>query len=49
MDDGLNPITAPQTKGAMIFFPSWIHHQVCKVLSGTRKSIVIWALGPMYK
>lgn len=43
---------APQTldicKGRIIAFPSFLIHRVCPVLSGIRKSIVIWIEGPKF-
>lgn len=43
---------APQTidiaKGRIIAFPSFLIHRVCPVLSGVRKSIVIWIEGPKF-
>lgn len=43
------PTTLQLTKGRMVFFPSFMLHGVTSVLSGTRKSIVIWADGPKFK
>jgi len=37
-----------QLKGRIIVFPSWAIHRVTPIISGTRKSIVIWALGPRF-
>ncbi|CAB4131391.1 PiuC Uncharacterized iron-regulated protein [uncultured Caudovirales phage] len=42
------PITAEQKKGRCILFPSFIGHRVAPVTSGTRKSIVIWVVGPKF-
>ena len=36
-------------KGQMILFPSFMLHGVKPVLSGVRKSIVIWVEGPKFK
>lgn len=36
-------------KGDVLAFPSFVPHQVCKVLSGKRKSLVCWVLGPKFK
>jgi len=49
LDDPLDPKKITQEKGTVIFFPSFMFHRVQPVLSGVRKSIVIWALGPPYK
>lgn len=36
-------------KGTAIFFPSYMLHRVAPITSGTRKSLVVWALGPKFK
>lgn len=36
-------------KGSIIMFPSFMLHSVTPVLTGTRKSIVIWVEGPKFK
>ena len=36
-------------QGSMIIFPSFVHHQVTPVTSGTRYSLVIWSLGKPFK
>ena len=36
-------------QGSMIVFPSFLHHQVTPVTSGTRYSLVIWSLGKPFK
>lgn len=38
-----------RTKGSIIIFPSYVHHQVTKVTKGERLSIVIWYKGPKWK
>jgi len=38
----------PMGIGTLIFFPSFIPHQVNPVTKGIRHSLVIWALGPTY-
>jgi hypothetical protein len=46
MDDAI--ITAPfsaKTKGTLIVFPSYVHHQVTPVTRGTRQSLVLWQQG----
>lgn len=35
--------------GTMVVFPSYCEHMVTKVESGTRYSLVIWALGPYWR
>ena len=44
-------ITTPEfsTRGSIIFFPSFMHHQVAPVTKGTRYSLVAWFLGPSFK
>jgi len=37
------------TRGSIIFFPSFIHHQVSPVTKGIRYSLVAWFLGPPFK
>jgi predicted 2-oxoglutarate/Fe(II)-dependent dioxygenase YbiX len=36
-------------KGDVLVFPGFIPHQVNKVLTGERKSLVCWVLGPKFK
>jgi PKHD-type hydroxylase len=43
------PEVAPREKGKVIFFPSWIVHDVTPVTQGTRRSLVGWANGPNFK
>lgn len=42
------PITIERKKGRCVLFPSFIGHKVTPVTSGTRKSIVIWVVGPKF-
>lgn len=42
-------IVAEQRQGRAVFFPSWVPHCVTPVTRGVRKSLVIWAHGPMFK
>lgn len=44
-----NPVTAPRTRGTLIAFPAFFLHRVTPVLSGTRKSLVVWATGPEFQ
>jgi PKHD-type hydroxylase len=39
---------APQNKGDVIFFPSYLMHRVKKVTEGTRYSLVFWFHGPPF-
>lgn len=41
--------TIPLQKGSVLLFHSDIPHRVKPLLSGTRKSLVIWANGPYFK
>ena len=43
------PEVAPREKGTMVFFPSWIVHDVTPVTQGTRRSLVGWVNGPNFK
>jgi PKHD-type hydroxylase len=44
-----NPTLHNLKRGQMIVFPSFMLHGVSPVLSGIRKSIVIWVEGPKFK
>lgn len=48
-NDVKTPITVPQQKGRVIAFPSYVTHRVTPLISGDRKSIVVWLLGPRFK
>lgn len=41
--------SAPRRIGTVVVFPSFIHHRVTKVTSGTRNSVVGWLSGPPYR
>jgi PKHD-type hydroxylase len=43
------PLTIPLRKGEVAAFPSWMIHKVAPVTWGTRKSIVVWVLGPTFR
>jgi PKHD-type hydroxylase len=43
------PLTVPLRKGEIAAFPSWMIHKVAPVTWGTRKSIVVWVLGPAFR
>lgn len=36
-------------KGQVLMFPSYVPHQVEPVISGVRKTLVCWALGPKFR
>jgi PKHD-type hydroxylase len=40
--------TVEMKRGSIIVFPSFIHHRVNKITKGTRRSLVVWALGPKF-
>jgi len=42
-------LTLPMQKGTIMSFPSFMAHRVKPVLSGVRKSLVIWVEGPKFK
>jgi PKHD-type hydroxylase len=46
---GKNPNSVVQTRGRVIAFPSFVLHRVAPLISGVRKSIVFWAVGPKFK
>lgn len=41
--------TIDMKKGSVIIFPSFVLHRVKPVLSGARKSVVIWVEGPKFR
>ena len=43
------PIKTLNKKGTIIFFPSYVLHEVTPVTKGTRKTLVGWVLGPSFK
>tara|TARA_R100000742_G_C4277788_1_gene99948 strand:+ start:670 stop:1299 length:630 start_codon:yes stop_codon:yes gene_type:complete len=50
IEDSLGGVmSAPKTKGIIIFFDSRTRHRVSKVTRGLRKSLVGWVVGPMWK
>lgn len=42
-------ICPPNQKGTIIFFPSYMLHEVKSVTRGVRRSLVGWILGPKFK
>lgn len=42
-------VVAPKNIGTVIVFPSFVIHEVTKITSGTRKSLVTWINGPRFK
>ena len=43
------PIDTPNKKGSIVFFPSYVLHEVTPVKKGIRKTLVGWVLGPNFK
>jgi PKHD-type hydroxylase len=41
--------TAPRARGTLIAFPANVLHQVTPIESGTRKALVVWAVGPEFR
>ena len=46
-EDNMNVVT--QKRGRIIAFPSFVIHKVNPIISGTRRSLVFWAVGPKFK
>ena len=50
MEGGPDSITTIQQKaGRLIVFPSYMIHRVAPVLSGVRRSLVVWCVGPKFR
>lgn len=49
MDSDGKTFFAPKTRGTIVIFDSRLKHRVKKVISGHRKSIVGWVVGPRWK
>ncbi len=43
------PIESPNKKGTVVFFPSFVLHEVTPVTKGIRKTLVGWVMGPNFK
>ena len=43
------PEVAPRARGKIIFFPSFMLHEVTPVTKGTRYSLVGWVSGPLFR
>ena len=48
MEKRLTPLLEARTRGSAIVFPSHLYHRVNPVISGTRRSLVAWFLGPPF-
>lgn len=46
---GMNHVLDDVEKGDIIIFPSYTPHRVAPLISGVRKSLVWWALGPKFR
>jgi PKHD-type hydroxylase len=46
---GRDPEIMPNNKGAVIIFPSYFLHRVTPVISGLRRSLVMWVGGTPYR
>lgn len=42
-------VTPTRAAGSLVMFPSFYQHQVTKVTSGVRKTLVTFGLGPMWR
>ena len=40
---------APRARGTLVAFPANVLHQVTPITRGTRRSLVIWAVGPEFR
>ena len=41
--------TAPKERGTLIAFPANVLHQVTPIISGVRRALVVWAVGPEFR
>lgn len=46
---GPTPTIMPKERGKLLFFPSYVLHEVRPVTQGTRHSLVGWVAGPRFK
>jgi PKHD-type hydroxylase len=44
-----SPNKLEQKRGRILAFPSYVLHRVTPIISGSRRSIVFWAVGPKFK
>jgi len=44
-----DPTQVKKTRGTVIFFPSYVLHEVTSIEQGVRKSLVGWVTGPRWK
>ena len=43
------PMETPKKRGTILFFPSYVLHEVTPVTEGIRKTLVGWVLGPNFR
>jgi PKHD-type hydroxylase len=41
--------SAPRMRGSLVAFPANVLHQVTPILSGIRRALVVWAVGPEFR
>jgi PKHD-type hydroxylase len=41
--------SAPRLRGSLVAFPANVLHQVTPIRSGTRRALVVWAVGPEFR
>jgi PKHD-type hydroxylase len=46
---GEKPQHTKRKKGTIIFFPSYMLHEVTEVTKGTRQALVGWVTGPAFR
>ena len=44
-----NPATMSKEKGTLVFFPSFLLHEVTEITKGKRRSLVGWVNGPQFR
>jgi PKHD-type hydroxylase len=49
LEAGNGTYFAERARGTLIAFPSYVLHRVMPIQSGTRKSLVIWVAGPVFR
>jgi PKHD-type hydroxylase len=46
---GDKPMRVQKKRGLVVAFPAWLLHRVTPIVSGTRKTLVIWTSGPAFR
>jgi PKHD-type hydroxylase len=49
LEAGAGPTCAHRARGTLVAFPSYLLHRVTPITSGTRKSLVAWVSGPVFR